>query len=683
MNDFIANPTNPCNFAQLPLLLADQLAEDVKSVVVEHVSHCAKCRQQLELLAGDPHWWSDVESCFRENAEQFGASGGGSSQLFSGGLSEDDSFSADVVVDFLEPCDLPETLGRLGEYEIVEVIGRGGMGVVLKGYQRDLARYVAVKVMAAHLAASGAARSRFAREARAAAAIVHPNVMPIHSVCTTNRLPYLVMPFVICESLQQRIDRQGSLELNEILRIGIQVSKALAAAHAQALVHRDIKPANILLEKDVDRVILTDFGLARAINDGSLTRTGIVSGTPQYMSPEQAQGDSIDTRSDLFSLGSVLYTMATGIAPFRSETTLGILRRISDTDPRMIRELNPQIPQWFDAVIRRLHQKQPDARFQSAIEISEILEQCLAHVQQPLLKPLPSTLDRGGESKPPCRPNAQRRARIAGIPRVIGLGVAILAFLVILPGVVWISGRIGKVPDGSQSDPFGQASAKHGPAESMVTNPLQTQAAALKELEAVWESVDGQGTDDNDPADQRLRLVFKGDWHGRFHGSRLTSESRIKLDPNFSPKRIVIERSDHSLQGIYEVKDDRLWLEIAEADKDPPTLLGSTSAEFRKVSDRKPQDLLDEVRELARKETNLDAVANDPLPWGLTVGTSEDQLKELLKNENLQCETQFRDDRSDYSIALDDRRILKATYFGGKCVCIIRSRRNWQATRGA
>src|SRR6185436_3555239 len=125
--------------------------------------------------------------------------------------------------------------------------------------------------------------------------------------------------------------------------IGSQIAAGLAAAHAQGLVHRDIKPANVLLEKGVDRVRLTDFGLARAADDGSLTRTGVVAGTPQYMSPEQAQGDPLDSRSDLFSVGSVLYTMAAGRPPFRAETTLGVLRRISDTQPRSLREVNAEV----------------------------------------------------------------------------------------------------------------------------------------------------------------------------------------------------------------------------------------------------------------------------------------------------------------------------------------------------
>jgi serine/threonine protein kinase len=200
------------------------------------------------------------------------------------------------------------------------------------------------------------------------------------------------MPFVACESLQQRLDRQGPLEVKEILRIGMQAAAALAAAHAQGLVHRDVKPANILLEKGIDRVVLTDFGLARAADDGSLTRTGIVAGTPQYMSPEQAQGDSLDSRSDLFSLGSVLYAMATGWPPFRAETTLGVLRRISDTQPRSLREVNPEIPAWLEQVILKLHGKTPCERFQTAGEVADLLEQCLAHVQQPKVAPLPKNL---------------------------------------------------------------------------------------------------------------------------------------------------------------------------------------------------------------------------------------------------------------------------------------------------
>jgi len=263
------------------------------------------------------------------------------------------------------------------------------MGVVFKAFDTELNRPVAVKVLAPSLAGSGAARKRFAREARAAAAVVNEHVVAIHNVEADGTAPFLVMPFIAGQSLQQRIDREGSLELCEILRIAMQTASGLAAAHAQGLVHRDVKPSNILLEQGVERALLTDFGLARASDDASLTHTGYHPGTPQFMSPEQARGESVDARSDLFSLGSVLYTMATGRPPFRAETSYGTLRRIKDTDPRPIREVNPDIPDWLCAIIAKLMAKQADDRFASAEEVAELLEDCLAHVQQPTAVPLP------------------------------------------------------------------------------------------------------------------------------------------------------------------------------------------------------------------------------------------------------------------------------------------------------
>jgi serine/threonine-protein kinase len=381
-----------CDAERLRQLLADQLPEKLAEETAEHVAACSRCRRALELLAGEPSWWSEVATCLGANLRKEGASSCAPRAATGECHTADEFLDADFAVEFLAPCDRPEALGRLGEFEILEVLGRGGMGVVLKGYQRDLGRYVAIKLMAPQLAASGSARKRFAREARAAAAIVHPHVMAIHSVTAAGRLPYLVMPYVPCESLQQRLDRNGPLELGEILRIGVQTAAGLAAAHAQGLVHRDVKPANILLEKSVDRVMLTDFGLARAADDASLTRTGVIAGTPQFMSPEQARGDAVDHRTDLFSLGSVLYVMCTGRPPFRAETSYGVLRRITDTEPRPVREINPEIPEWLTEIVGRLHAKKPAERFSTAEEVSQLLEQCLAHVQQPTVSPLPEFL---------------------------------------------------------------------------------------------------------------------------------------------------------------------------------------------------------------------------------------------------------------------------------------------------
>ena len=286
--------------------------------------------------------------------------------------------------------------------------------------------------------------------------------MEIHGVADVEGLPYLVMPYVRGPSLQHRLDDDGPLALVEILRIGMQAAAGLAAAHAQGLVHRDVKPANILLADGVERVKLTDFGLARAADDASLTKTGIIAGTPQYMSPEQARGESIGQRSDLFSLGSVLYAMCTGRAPFRAETSYGVLRRITDEEPRAIREINPEIPEWLCQIIARLMSKQQEDRFSSAREVAELLEECLAHVQQPTAVPLPDSL------VPRSRGNrlfsVSRRWR-GVIAMVAALGLGLLGI------VLWPAAE-GPEPGKSPSTAGGQAAE----AQPAAPQPKATEA---------------------------------------------------------------------------------------------------------------------------------------------------------------------------------------------------------------
>ncbi|MEZ6152595.1 MAG: serine/threonine-protein kinase [Pirellulaceae bacterium] len=281
----------------------------------------------------------------------------------------------------LEPPSHPEMLGRLGRYEIERVIGSGGMGVVFKAFDTELNRPVAVKVLAPHLARNGAAKQRFGRESRAAAAVVHDNVVAIHNVESDRASPFIVMQYVSGESLQSRVERLGPLGIQQILRIGIQAANGLAAAHEQGIVHRDVKPANILLEDGVERVLLTDFGLARTVDDASLTHTGVVAGTPQYMSPEQANGDAVDHRSDLFSLGSVLYFVATGHPPFRAERAMGVLHRICHEPHRPVWQVNAEVADELSDVIDRLLQKRPSNRFASALAVRDALTRILQQSQ--------------------------------------------------------------------------------------------------------------------------------------------------------------------------------------------------------------------------------------------------------------------------------------------------------------
>ncbi len=379
---------NACDPARVELFLSGDLTSAQQREFTLHLNTCENCRRSLHEQAAEPEAWIEAEQLLKPSEfDSFNAD-----EFFASGIVEPSArppIQIQNVINALAPTDDPQMLGRLGGYEISGVVGAGGMGVVLKAIDKSLDRTVAIKVLAPHLAASGAARKRFAREAKAAAAVLHPNVIAIHSVSNDEALPYLVMPYLRGTSLQKRLDEEGPLSLHEILRIGSQIAAGLAAAHAQGLVHRDIKPANILLEQGVERVTITDFGLARAVDDATITHSGVIAGTPQYMSPEQARGEPVDGRSDLFSLGSVLYAICTGRPPFRAETTHGVMRRITDDEPTPIREINPDIPDWLCSIIGKLMAKKATDRFESAAEVTQLLEECLAHVQQPAAVPLP------------------------------------------------------------------------------------------------------------------------------------------------------------------------------------------------------------------------------------------------------------------------------------------------------
>ena len=287
----------------------------------------------------------------------------------------------DEVLAFLRPSNQRDTLGMLGHYQVLQLLGHGGFGTVLKAFDEKLHRLVAIKMLSPSLAATSPPRKRFLREARSGAAINHENIVQVYSV-EEHPLPYLVMEYVDGLTLQERMNREGPFELAEILKIGRQIASGLAAAHGTGLIHRDIKPANILLERGVEqRVKITDFGLARAAADASLTQSGAIIGTPLYMSPEQAKGGRLDHRADLFSLGSVLYAMASGHPPFRASETMAILRRVAEDHPRPLQEMVPELPDWLVAIVDKLLAKEPADRFQTAREVADLLGRCQSEFQ--------------------------------------------------------------------------------------------------------------------------------------------------------------------------------------------------------------------------------------------------------------------------------------------------------------
>ncbi len=387
----------PCPTPErLQQLLDETLPAADAQIVTRHVEGCAHCQQCLEkITSGAGTWnvtWERIarhlgadEAPGTTEAEGDTPAGGDPTQALHSAVGDDE-----VDLSFLSPPRKAGSLGALDKYDILAVQGRGGFGVVFKAFDASLHRVVAIKVLNPALASVGTARHRFVREARTAAAVSHENVVAIHEVNEAAPIPYLAMQFVSGQTLHDKLNKAGPLGVKEILRIGMQTAEGLAAAHKQGLVHRDIKPANILLENGVERVKITDFGLARAVDDASISQSGVIAGTPMYMSPEQAHGQPVDHRSDLFSLGSVLYTLCTGRPPFRAESTMAVLKRVCEEDPRPIREVNSDIPDWLAAIVAKLMAKNAADRFQTASEVADLLGRHLAHLQEPSSAPLPA-----------------------------------------------------------------------------------------------------------------------------------------------------------------------------------------------------------------------------------------------------------------------------------------------------
>src|SRR5579863_5392024 len=367
-----------CRLDLIRLFVNDKLSASEQSALEEYLDRCATCRAAMDEYVAGPQSWQDARLYLAEQAK----------------VEDDRAVGMDVECyhKLLGPTDDPAMIGRVGSYEVVGILGTGGMGVVFKAFDRSLNRFVAIKMLSPLYSGNGTARQRFVREAQSAAAVIHDNVIAIHSIDQWQGSPYLVMTYIRGESLRSRLGRRGALSVREVLRVGAQIAAGLAAAHSQGLIHRDIKPANILLESAVDRLTILDFGLARSIDDVRLTKSDMLLGTPQYMSPEQARDEVLDHRTDLFSLGSVLYEACTGRPPFLASTSYGVIRRIVESQPPPMRQLNSETPEWLEQLVGRLMEKDRDQRFASAAEVESLLRKCLAHLEQPLTVPLPAEL---------------------------------------------------------------------------------------------------------------------------------------------------------------------------------------------------------------------------------------------------------------------------------------------------
>ncbi|HEU4640906.1 MAG TPA: serine/threonine-protein kinase [Gemmatimonadaceae bacterium] len=297
-------------------------------------------------------------------------------------------------------------------YELDRELGRGGMGIVYRARDRRLKRTVAIKLLPPELAFRGEIKSRFLREAETAAQLSHPNIVPIYSVDEREGVVFFVMACVDGVTLAKRLHDEGRLSIEEARRILREVADALAYAHARGVVHRDIKPDNILLEVDSGRAMVTDFGIARAVQEGSdsrLTATGVAIGTPAYMSPEQAAGDrEIDGRSDLYSLGVVAYQMLTGQLPFQAASTPSMLMKHITETPAPVTQYRPDVPRDLATITMTLLEKDPERRFASASALSLALAGDAGampqHAAEPVAAPAPAVGAHGTSPAPSWMP---------------------------------------------------------------------------------------------------------------------------------------------------------------------------------------------------------------------------------------------------------------------------------------
>jgi ligand-binding sensor domain-containing protein len=347
----------------------------------------------------------------------------------------------------------------LGGYRIIEQIGQGGMATVFKAYQPSMDRYVAVKVLGSHFTQDETFVARFNREARTLARLEHPHILPVHDYGEQDGVTYLVMRYCETGTLKDLIAPDRPLPLQEVARILGQVGRALDYAHSQGVIHRDIKPSNILIDQRGD-VFLTDFGIAKlVVESAQFTATGGIVGTPAYMSPEQGMGEPVDHRSDIYSLGVVLYELVTGRVPYAAETPLAVLlKHVNDPLP-LPRQIKPDLPPALERVVLKAMAKSPGARFQSAQEMADALTRAVADTPTEVLPPpvtdewQATTLVRSrsapptpaSEAAPPIQQTAPPARKRKPWLFVAG-GAALLCLLVVAGLLLWNPREAGPTP---------------------------------------------------------------------------------------------------------------------------------------------------------------------------------------------------------------------------------------------
>lgn len=355
----------------------------------EHISDCISCQTQLEQLSASPDHWSGIRSVLQtpdsEASRRIARSicplrtDGAASA--SGEQEETAEVHCERELEYLQqklaPASHPELLGRIDRYEVEQLVGYGGMGLVFRGHDTELHRVVAIKTITSGLIPNGTVKQRFFQEARAVASLSHAHIVSVHDIITGGPVPAIVMQYVAGPTLGEHLSEHGPMSWRAVLQLGVQLCDALETAHRSGLIHRDIKPGNVLLEANETRAMLTDFGLVRILDNKTITRSGVIPGTPEFMSPEQAWGKTLDPRSDLFSFGSLLYMMLTGKSPFASTEAMATLNKLCNEPHCPLQEYSRDIPRQVVKLVDRLLAKQPKRRFSSAAEVRDQMQELL------------------------------------------------------------------------------------------------------------------------------------------------------------------------------------------------------------------------------------------------------------------------------------------------------------------
>jgi serine/threonine-protein kinase len=353
---------------------------------------------------------------------------------------------------------------RIGRYQVLEELAAGGQATVFRAWDTTTGQVVALKVMHPHLVGDAAYLERFRREAGLAASISHPNVIRLFEVGQDGDSHYISMEYLAL-SVHDLIEAQGQLPIDRVADICRQTALALEAADKRGIVHRDIKPQNIMMAPDGTAKV-SDFGIARASQLSTMTRTGALMGTPQYMAPEQAQGQRASVRSDIYSLGIVMYQMLTGKVPFEAETPWAVIRQHVETQPKDVRKLRSDVPKALGSLVTRCLEKDPDRRFQTPRELALAIEKAVPQISrpQPQQQPISSVRQSPPKIAPIPAPSQEPRVEPSGAApnkggfimrtarRVIAAGV-LIAFVVGVAASALPGGFLPGSPDDHESGP--------------------------------------------------------------------------------------------------------------------------------------------------------------------------------------------------------------------------------------